>query len=120
MAAPAFPLRFKDPTTKDMLRLVADQLGVPMNDIAEDAVRQELVLLGAGIEQQLSTVVEALRGYRPERHAQAMIDAYVAGEANEDPMQARQLTGRPGAEGDNPPVTEPSAKLRSALAAFKR
>jgi hypothetical protein len=91
MASPVFPLRFKDPATKDMLRLVADQLGVSMTDLAEDAVRQELMILGAGLEQQLTDIVEALRSYRPDDSG-SHIATYAAGEACEDdPMRARQL-----------------------------
>lgn len=102
-----------------MLRIVAGQLGVPMNDIAEDAVRQELILLGAGLEQQLSEVVAALRAYRPDRDVQPLIEAYVAGEANEDPMQARQIPESAVPTEMYRPVSETPPELRSALAAFE-
>lgn len=92
MASSAFPLRFKNQSTKDMLRLVSDQLGIPMNDIAEEAVRQELVLLGAGIEAQLMQIVERLRQYDPERDMASSVAAVIEGESLPDPLQARQLS----------------------------
>ena len=118
MTRPAFPLRFRDPETKEMLRLVSDQLGVPMNDIAEDAIRHELVLLGAHIERQLTEIVTALKSYNPQTNLDAYLDAFAAGEAHGDPVQARQLpvpvTRRPTrAEASSP-------KLQRALAAFKQ
>lgn len=118
MTRPAFPLRFKDPKTKEMLRLVSDQLGVPMNDLAEDAIRHELVLLGADVERQLTEIVTALKSYNPQTDLDAYLDAFAAGEADGDPVQAKQLsvpmTKRPKrAEASSP-------KLRRALAAFKQ
>lgn len=118
MARPVFPLRFKDPETKEMLRLVSDQLGVPMNDLAEDAIRHELVLLGAHVERQLSEIVTALKSYNPQRDIDTYLDAFAVGEADGDPVQARQLSA-PGArrakrtEGSSP-------KLQRALKAFKQ
>ncbi len=120
-----FPLRFKDPHTKEMLRLVADQLGVPMNDIAEEAVRQELILLGAGIEEQLSRILERLRDYNPQRDLAAHIDAYIEGEANPDPLQATQVRStnptprRLTRKAPAPEGRHVDPRLAGALAAFK-
>lgn len=118
MTRPAFPLRFKDPETKEMLRLVSDQLGVPMNDLAEDAIRHELVLLGADLERQLTEIVTALKSYDPQTDLAAYLDAFAAGEAHRDPLQAQQLPVR---ETRRPKGAEASApKLQRALAAFKQ
>lgn len=118
MTRPAFPLRFKDPETKEMLRLVSDQLGVPMNDLAEDAIRHELVLLGADIERQLTEIVTALKSYNPQTDLHAYLDAFAAGEAHGDPVQAQQL---PAPVTRRPTRTEASSpKLQRALAAFKQ
>lgn len=118
MTRPAFPLRFKDPETKEMLRLVSDQLGIPMNDLAEDAIRHELVLLGADIERQLTEIVTALKSYNPQTDLPVYLDAFAAGEADGDPVQARQL---PAPETRRPKRAEASSpKLQRALAAFKQ
>lgn len=92
---PAFPVRFKDPSTKEMLRLVSDQLGVPMNDVAEGAIRNELILLGVGIERQLTEIVEALRSYDPVKDVDRYIEAFGAGEELGDPLQATRVESDP-------------------------
>lgn len=118
MTRPAFPLRFKDPATKEMLRLVSDQLGVPMNDLAEDAIRHELVLLGAHIERQLTEIVTALQSYNPQTDLDAYLDAFAAGEAQSDPIKARQLPTSPTRRAKRAGASAP--KLQRALAAFKQ
>lgn len=131
MTTPAFPLRFKDPDTKEMLRIVATQLGVPMNEIAERAIRREVILLGAGIEKQLTEIVAALRSYNPERDIDAYMDDVADGEGLPDPLQATQIppavaktprastvsTGKP-LQGKQ--VARRNPKLAGALAAFKQ
>ncbi len=116
MTRPAFPLRFKDPETKEMLRLVSDQLGVPMNDLAEDAIRHELVLRGAYLERQLTELVAALKSYKPETDLDAYLDAFASGEADGDPVQARQLAA-PAGRSKRAEASAP--KLRQAIEAFK-
>lgn len=91
MAQSSFPLRFKNPRTKEMLRLVSSEIGVPMTEVAEEAIRHELVLLGADIERQLSDIVQALRSYQPERDIEHYLDLIEEGEARPDPIRARQL-----------------------------
>lgn len=88
---PAFPIRFKDPSTKEMLRLVSDQLGVPMNDVAEAAIRNELILLGVGIERQLTEIVAALRSYSPAADLDRLIEEIGAGEELGDPLRATRV-----------------------------
>jgi phosphoribosylamine-glycine ligase len=105
MTTSAFPLRFKDPETKRMLRLVSDQLGVPMNELAEDAIRHELVILGAQVERQLSDIVTALQSYDPQTDLAAYLDAFASGEGQDDPVQAGQRV---------------ESKLAQARAAFKQ
>lgn len=114
----AFPLRFKDPATKEMLRLVSNQLGVPMNDLAEGAIRHELVLLGAHLELQLTEIVTALKSYNPQTDLDAYLEAFASGEAQGDPVEVRQIPApskrhrqRTGAS---------SSKLERALAAFEQ
>ncbi|SRR6266851_5339374 len=118
MTRPAFPLRFKDPATKEMLRLVSDQLGVPMSDLAEDAIRNELVVLGAHIERQLTEIVIALRSYDPQTDLDAYLDEFAAGEIHRDPVQAQQLPASPKPHPGRAGAGSP--KVRRALAAFKQ
>lgn len=118
MTRSAFPLRFKDPETKAMLRLVSDQLGVPMNDLAEDAIRHELVLLGADIERQLTEIVNSMKSYNPQADLGAYLDAFASGEGQGDPVRTEQVavpfTRRRKRAGASSP------KLEKALAAFEQ
>lgn len=126
----SFPLRFKDPQTKEMLRVVATELGIPMTEIAEEAIRHELVLLGRDLDRQLTEVVEALRSYDPERDIDHYLDQIEAGEAQDDPIQARQIPSNPAKRATSiqaPRATQPKRKkktsavdLTAELAAFSR
>lgn len=126
MATTAFPLRFKDDETKEMLRLVSEQLGISMTEIAEAAIRKELILLGAGIERQLSEVVAALREYNPQTDVEAHIDAAAEGEALPDPLQGTQIppgsgrVARPAKSASSARSERRNPKLAKALAAFKQ
>lgn len=101
-----------------MLRLVSGQLGVPMNDLAEGAIRHELVLLGAHLEHQLTEIVTALKSYNPQTDLDAYLDAFASGEAQGDPVEARQI---PVPSKRHPKrVGASSPKLKRARAAFER
>lgn len=89
MTSSSLALRFKNPATKEMLRQAADQLGVPMTALAEEAIRQHLVILSRrrGVARRTAQALHALTSGQ----ADACVDAYAAGEAYEDdPMRARQ------------------------------
>lgn len=121
MATSVFPLRFKDPATKAMLRLVSEQLGIPMNEIAEEAVRQELIMLGAGIQEQLTQIIEQLREYDPDRDMAKHVAAVIEGESLPDPLQARQLSVQTHRAASLNPSTAPAERdprLAGALTAF--
>jgi hypothetical protein len=86
-ARPVFTLRFRDETTHQALRLTADLLGMSMNELAENAIRHELTLLGADLEQRLIRATELLRSYRgaTERDLAAFARAEVE---VEDPLRS--------------------------------
>lgn len=80
---PSFTLRFGDESTRATLRIVAEELGVSMNSLAEDFIASGLRMVALGIEQELSETLAALQTYRGEgleedlaafAHAEAEVD----------------------------------------------
>ena len=49
-----FPLRFKNAATRQALKHLADQTGVPMTEIAERAIEHEIALQGSDLERRLT------------------------------------------------------------------
>ncbi len=76
----AFPLRFKNPRTRAALKLVAEQSGTTMTDVAEKAIEHEVALLGADLERRLAEALDVVRSYRPETDLDSYIEAAAQGE----------------------------------------
>lgn len=91
----AFPLRFDDARTRDLLRLVAERQGTSMNRLAEELIERELEVLALGLEITLSRTVDALRAYRGEGRAEAW-SAFAAAESLPEPILTRRV--RPDAD----------------------
>jgi len=80
-------LRFRDEATHNTLRLTAELLGMSMNELAESAIRHELTLLGADLEQRLTRTVKLLRSYRGVN--QEDVEAFARAEVEvEDPLRS--------------------------------
>ena len=75
-----FPLRFKNPATKEALRYVAEQNGMSMTELAEKAIEHEIALMGADLERRLTEALEQVRSYRPATDLDRYIEAVAAGE----------------------------------------
>lgn len=72
-----FPLRFKNPQTRDALRRIAEMTGQSMTDIAERAIEHEVVLLAADLEERLEAALDTVRRYRPDTDQGASLDAWL-------------------------------------------
>jgi hypothetical protein len=90
----AFPLRFENERTRELLRLVAERQGMSMNRLAEELIERELEVLALGLEVTLSRTVELLRTYRGEGRADAWA-AFAEAEALPEPIQAKRLRPDP-------------------------
>ena len=95
-----FTLRFDDPQTHDLLRLVADRLGVSMNQLAEEMIARELGAVALVVEEELTQTLQLLRDYRG---GDAEEDAVAFGEAEasvvgDDPAQGRMIEVPTGVE----------------------
>jgi len=83
-----FPLRFKDPRTREALKHLAEQSGTSMTEIAERAIEHEVALQGADLARRLGEALDVVRSYVPADDASAYIVAAAAGERSGlDPMR---------------------------------
>lgn len=87
-----FTLRFHNQRTHDLLGLVADQLGVSKNNLAEKMLERELEVAALLVERDLDSTLQQLHSYRREERLEDDIAAFAEGEAfEEDPLQARMV-----------------------------
>jgi hypothetical protein len=119
--ADVFPLRFKNARTRDALKLIAEQSGRTMTDVAESAIEHEVALLGADLERRLSEALETVRSYRADADLDAYVEAVEAGErSGMDP--ARDARAAHDLNALQRPSAEPTAPIDrfGVLAAFRR
>jgi hypothetical protein len=91
-ASPKFTLRFAHQQTHDLLRIVAEHLGMSMNALAEDMISRELRAIGLTIEQDLYGTLDLLRRYRAE-NVEAGLAAFAQAEVEQtDPMRAQMVS----------------------------
>jgi hypothetical protein len=88
-ARSAFPLRFENERTRELLRVVAEQQHMSMNQLAEEMIERELQVLALGLESSLSRTIELLRSYRGEGRAEAWA-AFADAEGLPEPIAARR------------------------------
>ncbi len=86
----AFPLRFENERTRELLRVVAERRNTSMNQLAEEMIERELEVLALGLESSLSRTVELLRSYRGQGRAEAW-SAFADAEALPEPIAARRI-----------------------------
>jgi hypothetical protein len=113
-----FPLRFKNGATRQALKHLAEQTGVPMTEIAERAIEHEIALQGSDLERRLTEALAVVRTYQPDVDAGAFISAAAAGERSGlDPFRdVRAAHDAPSSNGRS----QPPRDAFGALAAFKR
>jgi hypothetical protein len=86
---PSFTLRFEDQATHEALRLIARELDMSMNRLAEELIARELRVMALGLEMELSETLEALRAYRGEGLEQDLAGFAQAEVEQEDPVRTR-------------------------------
>jgi hypothetical protein len=70
-ARSAFPLRFENERTRELLRVIADRQHLSMNQLAEEMIERELQVMALGLESSLSRTIELLQSYRGQGRAEA-------------------------------------------------
>ncbi len=73
-----------------MLGLVADELGVSKNQLAEQMLERELEAAVLSLERDLAGTLALLRGYHRDADVEDHIQAFAEGEAfGDDPLRSR-------------------------------
>jgi len=113
--SPAFPLRLRNPRVRALLREVAAQEHISQNELIEQALEHELSLRGARLAEDLAAAAERLAQLSDSAYAQMIdesIDAFVAGEAEPEPLKAYALhRERPSSAPAVPRMTDPLGVL---------
>ena len=86
-----FPLRFSRPSTREHLRLLAEQMNTSMNRLAEDMIEREIAAISLGLETELEETLRRLRDMSAQ-DIERSVDAWAAAEAQRDPIVARMAT----------------------------
>ena len=90
--ATKFTLRFHNERTHELLGLVAEQLGVSKNRLAEEMLERELQAAALLVERELDDTLRLLHDYRRTERLPEDIKAFAEGEAfGEDPLRARMV-----------------------------
>jgi hypothetical protein len=91
-ATARFTLRFRNPTTHELLGLVAARYGVSKNQLAEEMLERELRAAALALELDLRGTLDLPPGYgHPQQVDQAIEDFAEAEAYEEDPIKARML-----------------------------
>ena len=95
-----FPLRFDEDATRRALKEVADQTGVSMNRLAQDAIAVQMHFATRVLEDRMQHVIEELKGYRGE-WSDREIRAFARAEVEHpDPVEGRMVEEEQGPESD--------------------
>lgn len=91
-ATPKFTLRFHNQRTHDLLGVVAEQLGVSKNRLAEEMLERELEAAALLVEHDLDDTLRKLREYPREERLEDDVQAFAEAEASDrDPLRARMV-----------------------------
>lgn len=90
--ATKFTLRFHSQRTHDLLGVVAGQLGVSKNKLAEDMLERELEAAALLVSRDLDETLRKLRAYPREERLAGDIRAIAEAEAYaDDPLKAQMV-----------------------------
>ena len=90
--ATKFTLRFHNQRTHELLGVVADQLGVSKNSLAEQMLERELEVAALLVANDLDDTLRKLREYPREERLEEDIQAIAEAEAYaDDPLKARMV-----------------------------
>jgi hypothetical protein len=93
-ASNTFPLRFESETMREALHDLAEQMGVSMNRLAQDALAAQLGLTATILEARLERTLNALRLYRGAWSDEEVSSFARAEVEHEDPAEGRQVEPR--------------------------
>lgn len=113
MARPAFPLRFRKDSIRELVRVVAEREGISQNELLEQAAEHEVVARGALLADELEASALHLRSTTTLAvTVAASMEAFAAGEALAEPLRPRLI--------ERPKAASTRAAALGAAAAFER
>lgn len=114
MARTVFPLRFRNESIRELVRVVAEREGISQNELLEQAAEHEVVARGALLADELEATAARLRSTTTLAvMVEASIEEFVAGEALAEPLRPRLI--------ERPRVVRSTAPAAlGAAAAFDR
>jgi hypothetical protein len=88
-ATSTFPLRFESETTREALHDLAEQMGVSMNRLAQDAIAAQLGMTATILEARLERTLNALSLYRGAWSDEEVSSFARAEVEHDDPAEGR-------------------------------
>lgn len=92
---PMFSLRFRSEGLRDLVREIAQREGMSQNELLEVAAEHEVIARGALLADHLELSASRLRSLSDRAAGDmigASIDAFIAGEANPEPLRPRRIS----------------------------
>ncbi|MGI8750557.1 MAG: hypothetical protein ACR2J6_08430 [Thermoleophilaceae bacterium] len=87
-----FTLRFQNSRTHELLGVIAAEMGVSKNQLAEQMLERELSAAALLLESDLVDTIARLRDYRRDEHLDRDIQEFAEAEAYErDPLRSRMV-----------------------------
>jgi len=87
-----FTLRFRNPSTYELLGVVSERIGMSKNQLAEEMLERELHAAALYLEIESLDTVALLADYRREGRLERDIEAVAHAEAHEDDPVRSRLT----------------------------
>ena len=95
MAAPTFSLRIRQPRLRALIREVAAREHISQNELLEQAAEHEVIARGVLVTEDLAAAAAHLASLTEAAYQElvvASVAAFAEGEANPEPLRARQIT----------------------------
>jgi hypothetical protein len=95
MTGSTFPLRFRQPRIRELVRLVAEREGISQNELLEQAAEHEVVARGALLADDLeasATRLGAMTAAAYQSIVESSLEEFARGESWPDPLRPRQIT----------------------------
>ena len=122
MSSPStFSLRLRSPLLRALMQEIAQRESISQNELIEQALEHELVARGAMWAEDLRASADRLTALTNAQYAllleRSLVD-FVKGEAQREPLRARQISRDPAASAGAATTSAPSVDRLGVIAAF--
>ncbi len=97
-----FPLRFRQPHIRELVRVVAEREGISQNELLEQAAEHEVVARGALLAEELlasATRLGTMSAAAYQSLVESSLEEFARGESLPDPLRSRLITRHPDTDG---------------------